>query len=535
MNRCSLLAILTMLSCSTHTKPVETNSTLSAANFSPNPTCKPTANFTLVIHGGAGDTTPEERALRAPVMQALLIKGHTMLKSGATALNVVEMAVKAMEDSGAFNAGRGGISNKVGDVELDASIMDGSNRKAGSIAGVQMIKNPITAARTVMDQSENVMFVGTGAEIFAKTHGVKTVNKNYFINRKKVVPQTPQKKQKPHGTVGAVALDQCGHLAAGTSTAGWEEKIPGRVGDSPIIGAGTFASDDSCAVSATGHGEFFIRWSVAHTIAAKVEYQGLSVEKAASQVIETLRQVKGEGGVIALDSKGNFTLPYNSLSMSRGYIKSNGEMGIAFDKWLPNTRSTSSLSQPIKVACIGDSITAGPKNDFYSSYPILLAKLLGIYDVKNFGVGSSGILESGSKPYIKQSAFQEALSFQPDIVLFQLGTNDSFPKNWVRKSEFESDAKKILSTVQTKLPRSKIFVILPAPVFGNKSLGIQGETLKNEIVPILKKVAYEMKLKTIDINSILENSPDFFPDQIHPNSAGAAKIAEAVYQVIMSN
>ena len=324
MNRLYTIALLTIISCSTQNK-------ISTAVSTQN-SCTPTSQFTLVIHGGAGDTTPEERALRAPVMQALLIKGHEMLKNGAKALDVVEMAVKSMEDSGAFNAGRGGISNKVGDVELDASIMDGSNRKAGSIAGVQKIKNPITAARAVMDKSENVMFVGTGAENFAKSRGVEFVDKNYFINRKII---STKKVKKPHGTVGAVALDRCGHLAAGTSTAGWEEKIPGRVGDSPIIGAGTFAADESCAVSATGHGEFFIRWTVAHTIASKIEYQGLGVANAATQVIETLRQVKGEGGVIALDRNGNFALPYNSISMSRGYIKSNGEMKVGFENWLP--------------------------------------------------------------------------------------------------------------------------------------------------------------------------------------------------------
>jgi beta-aspartyl-peptidase (threonine type) len=292
--------------------------------------CRRTENFTLAIHGGAGDTTQEDRIKRAPVMKSILTKGHEMLKEGARAIDVVVMAVSEMENSAVFNAGRGGISNKEGIVELDAAIMDGSNRKAGSIAAVHNVKNPILAARKVMEESENVMFVGLGAENFAKAHGLKPISQSYFINRK--IHKNPNQKDKRHGTVGAVALDQCGHLAAATSTGGWDEKIPGRVGDSPIIGAGTFAADESCAVSATGHGEFFIRWTVARDIAAKVEYQSLNINDAATQVIEKLKTKGGEGGVIALDRFGNFSLPYNSASMSRGYVKSNGETAVGFEK-----------------------------------------------------------------------------------------------------------------------------------------------------------------------------------------------------------
>jgi len=280
------------------------------------------------VHGGAGDTTPAERARRAPVLRKLLQEAHIMLKRGDSALDVVTFAVKAMEDSGAFNAGKGGIANKAGIVELDASIMEGSERRAGAVGAVHTLKNPVLGARAVMEKSKHVFIVGSGADAFAKTQGLELVGQNYFENYQE---RHPKNKAKPHGTVGAVAQDQCGHLAAATSTGGWEAKTPGRIGDSPVIGAGTFAADESCAVSATGHGEFFIRYNVAHDIAARVEYLHESVDTSSRFVIEKLRGVGGEGGVIVVGRDGKFALPYNSASMTRGYVTSDGTVRVGFE------------------------------------------------------------------------------------------------------------------------------------------------------------------------------------------------------------
>ncbi len=293
------------------------------ANLLTDGSCRPTAHFTLVLHGGAGDTSSEERARRAPVLREILKAGHAQLARGKSALDVVTYAVRAMEDSAAFNAGRGAIANQAGVAELDASIADGITRRAGAVGAVHTLKNPILGARAVMEKSQNVFIVGPGADAFAKRQGLETVAQSYFLNHRK--------SKKPHGTVGAVALDQCGHLAAGTSTGGWDEKLPGRIGDSPVIGAGTFADDQTCAVSATGHGEYFIRWSVAHDISARVEYLGESIVEASARVVEKLKTVGGEGGVIALDRAGNFHLPYNSASMTRGYVKSDGELRVGFE------------------------------------------------------------------------------------------------------------------------------------------------------------------------------------------------------------
>ena len=298
----------------------------------------------LVIHGGAGTITragmtPEmEQQYRAALEQSLRT-GHAVLVKGGSSLDAVEASVRVLEDNPLFNAGKGAVFTHEGRNELDAAIMDGRTKAAGSIAGVTIIRNPITAARAVMEKSEHVMMVGRGAELFATKMGLEVVDPSYFWTERrwKSLQQELVKEEKPQaavdlpsekkfGTVGAVAVDKNGNLAAATSTGGMTNKRYGRVGDAPIIGAGTYAENESCAVSATGHGEFFIRWTVAHDIAALVKYRGMSVKDAGDEVIhKKLEPVKGEGGVIILDAKGNFAMPFNSEGMYRGWIGADGK------------------------------------------------------------------------------------------------------------------------------------------------------------------------------------------------------------------
>lgn len=307
---------------------------------------KPAGKFMLVVHGGAGtitrkSMTPEmEKQYRETLEQALR-SGHAVLAKGGSSLDAVEATIRVLEDSPLFNAGKGSVFTHDGKNEMDAAIMDGSTKAAGSIAGVTIIRNPISAARAVMEKSPHVMMTGRGAELFATKMGLEIVDPSYFWTERrwKALQQELQKEQqKPQaalelpegerkfGTVGAVALDQSGNLAAGTSTGGMTNKQYGRVGDAPIIGAGTYAENESCAVSATGHGEFFIRWTVAHDIAALVKYKGLTVQQAGEEVIhKKLAPVKGEGGVIILDRNGNYAMPFNSEGMYRGWIGMDGE------------------------------------------------------------------------------------------------------------------------------------------------------------------------------------------------------------------
>ena len=299
----------------------------------------------LVIHGGAGTITRNgmsaemEQQYRAGLEQALRA-GHAVLSKGGSSLDAVEAAIRVLEDNPLFNAGKGAVFTHEGRNELDASIMDGRTKAAGSIAGVTIIRNPITAARAVMEKSKHVMMIGRGAELFATKMGLEIVDPSYFWTERrwKSLQQELLKEQgkpqaaldfpdeKKFGTVGAVAVDAKGNLAAGTSTGGMTDKQFGRVGDAPIIGAGTYAENESVAVSATGHGEFFIRWTVAHDIAALVKYRGMSVKEAGDEVIhKKLAPVKGEGGVIILDAKGNFAMPFNSEGMYRGWIGADGK------------------------------------------------------------------------------------------------------------------------------------------------------------------------------------------------------------------
>lgn len=298
---------------------------------------QPADPITLVIHGGAGTlrrdrmSAEQEKQYREKLEEALRA-GHKILAGGGASLDAVEAAIRILEDSPLFNAGKGSVFTSEGRNEMDASIMDGKTRAAGAVASVAILKNPISAARAVMEKSEHVLLIGRGAELFATRTGCEAVDPSYFWTERrwKDLQRELLKKQQAatgtsFGTVGAAALDRQGNLAAGTSTGGRNAKMPGRVGDSPIIGAGTFADNETCAVSATGHGEFFIRWAVAYDISALMRYRGMSVQQAADEVIHRkLKAVKGDGGVIALDAKGNIAMPFNTEGMYRGYIRADG-------------------------------------------------------------------------------------------------------------------------------------------------------------------------------------------------------------------
>ena len=317
---------------------------------------KPARSFRLAIHGGAGaiprdQMTPESEAAYRADLERALRTGHAILRDGGSSVDAVEATLRVLEDSPRFNAGKGAVFNHDGRNELDASIMDGSTLKAGAVAGVHRIRNPISLARLVMTSSEHVMLSGDGAEVFAREHGVRLVNPKYFwtperwkalqdARRKEAESRRPGKAgasaHRPasavdgkFGTVGAVALDRAGNLAAGTSTGGMTNKRFGRIGDSPIIGAGTYANNRTCAVSATGHGEFFIRYAVAHDISALMEYRGMSLADAANEVVmHKLVDAGGEGGVVAMDREGNVAMPFNTPGMFRGWIDEDGTVRV---------------------------------------------------------------------------------------------------------------------------------------------------------------------------------------------------------------
>ena len=288
-----------------------------------------TPTWAIVIHGGAGTilkanmTEDQEKTYHQALRQALEA-GKAVLERGGSATDAVIAAIMPMEDSPLFNAGKGAVFTHEGHNELDASIMQGHDLKAGAVAGVRRIKNPIVLARAVMDHSRHVLLTGSGAETFAQTQGIEWVDPKYFFTQRRWDALQKAKenmhKDKKHGTVGVVVLDSRGNLAAGTSTGGMTNKQYGRVGDSPIIGAGTYADNSSVAVSATGEGEYFIRAAVAHDIAARVAYKGLSVKEATRQVIhEKLTTMGGTGGVIVLNTKGDIAMDFNTEGMYRGY------------------------------------------------------------------------------------------------------------------------------------------------------------------------------------------------------------------------
>ncbi len=303
----------------------------------------------LAIHTGAGNYIIEKTsgnilAARRAAMKEALETGHRILSSGGSSLDAVEAAVTILEDSPYFNAGRGAVFTHDGTHELDAAIMDGSSLGAGAVASVKRIKNPVRLARLVMEKSPHVLLAGTGAEAFAAaTGGMTFVEPSYFdtdearkaledaLRKEQGIPSVERETVELHkGTVGAVALDKNGTLAAATSTGGMTNKRPGRIGDTPIIGAGTLAENACCAVSATGHGEYFIRYSVAHEIRSLVLYRGLPVRDAASSVVlDTLKKAGGDGGVIVMDKMGNVAMPFNTRGMGRGYAGPDGAAVIA--------------------------------------------------------------------------------------------------------------------------------------------------------------------------------------------------------------
>lgn len=307
--------------------------------------------YVLVIHGGAGtitkaSMTPEKEKAYKAALELALKTGYEVLKNGGTSLDAVEKTVHILEDSPLFNAGKGAVFSAAGKNEMDAAIMEGSTMKAGAVTGVRHIKNPISLARAVMEKSEHVMLVGDGAEEFAKKQGFTMIPEKYFftperwksLQKAKELEKQGTKPEKlpadkKHGTVGAVALDSKGNLAAATSTGGMTNKRWGRVGDAPIIGAGTFADNATCAISCTGHGEYFIRTVVAHEVHALMKYKGLSVQQAADEVVlKTLVKIGGEGGLIAIDAKGNMAMPFNSEGMYRGAITKDGQITVEIYK-----------------------------------------------------------------------------------------------------------------------------------------------------------------------------------------------------------
>lgn len=313
-------------------------------------------SFTLVIHGGAGNITPaimnkEQEQQYNEGLKAALDKGYEILKAGGQSTDAVMAAIMEMEDNPLFNAGRGAVFTKKGLHEMDAAIMDGSNLAAGAVAGVRNIKNPIRLAREVMLHSGHVFLSGSGAAEFALQQGFDMAKDDYFFNKsrydqwvkirdsnftqldhegdnlKGALPDTGHK----YGTVGAVACDTNGNLAAGTSTGGMTNKRFGRIGDSPVIGAGTYANNKTCAISCTGHGEFFLRAVVAYDVSCLIEYKGLSLQEACNVVVkDKLVKMGGEGGLIAVDAKGNYDMRFNSSGMYRGMRNSDGAEQIAY-------------------------------------------------------------------------------------------------------------------------------------------------------------------------------------------------------------
>jgi beta-aspartyl-peptidase (threonine type) len=282
----------------------------------------------IAIHGGAGALSRREmtKAIQARYHAALgraLDAGHRILKDGGASLDAVCAAVVLMEDSPLFNAGRGACYNADGKHELDASVMEGATLRAGAVAAATRIRNPVLGARAVMEKCRHVMLVGRAADRFAARQGLKLEKPEYFHTASRLAALRA-KREGHHGTVGAVALDANGNLAAATSTGGYTGKMPGRVGDSPIIGAGTYADNRACAVSGTGLGEAFMRGVLAHDVAVRMRYLKESVEIAANAAIANLSALKGDGGLIALDRDGNIAMPFNSEGMYRAAIDRRG-------------------------------------------------------------------------------------------------------------------------------------------------------------------------------------------------------------------
>ncbi|MEX2380191.1 MAG: isoaspartyl peptidase/L-asparaginase [Vicingaceae bacterium] len=280
--------------------------------------------YGLAIHGGAGML--DKSKISDSLELAYLIKleeateaGYAILEADGSSLDAVVAAIEILENSPLFNAGKGAVFTNEGNNELDASIMDGSNKNAGAVAGIRRIKNPIKAARAVMEQSDHVMLSGKGADQFGASVGLDTVPPEYFYTQKRYESLQRSISAEKHGTVGVVCLDKKGNLAAGTSTGGMTNKKYGRIGDSPIIGAGTYA-DENCAVSCTGHGEYFIRYAVAYDVAAQIRYASKSLQETTDNIINhKLKEAGGSGGLIAMNKNGEISMPFNTGGMFRAY------------------------------------------------------------------------------------------------------------------------------------------------------------------------------------------------------------------------
>lgn len=296
--------------------------------------------FAIAIHGGAGTIlrstmTPELQVQYETGLKHALEAGYKVLENNGSSIDAVEAAVKSLEDFPLFNAGRGAVFNNIGAHEMDAAIMSGSDLSAGAVSGISGVMNPVSLARLIMEQSEHVMLSGEGARKFAEQHQVVFKDEAYFFNQQRYDQWQEALKEdrvqldhteKKFGTVGAVALDKNGNLAAATSTGGMTNKKWGRIGDSPVIGAGTYANNDTCAVSCTGHGELFIRSVVGHDISCLMEYKGLSLQEACDVLVHgKLVKIGGEGGLVAIDKEGNIAMPFNSEGMYRASKNSNGE------------------------------------------------------------------------------------------------------------------------------------------------------------------------------------------------------------------
>jgi L-asparaginase / beta-aspartyl-peptidase len=302
--------------------------------------------FALAVHGGAG-TIPARKRTASRIssyhhgLGCALAAGRDLLAAGGTALDAVTAAVVALEDDPLFNAGRGSVFTAAGTQEMDASVMDGADHRAGAVAGIFGPRNPVLAARAVMERSSHVLLIGKGALAFCREQGIVFDESAYFysaqrwrelqdaLERRRTGGPLIADHEHGHGTVGAVARDRHGNLAAATSTGGMTGKVPGRVGDSPIIGAGTYADNATCAVSATGHGEFFIRCGVAFDVAARLRHAGQSLQQAARAVIDGLTAVGGAGGLIAVGRSGELALPFNTAGMYRGYVRGGGSVHTA--------------------------------------------------------------------------------------------------------------------------------------------------------------------------------------------------------------
>lgn len=296
----------------------------------------------LAIHGGAGVIdrarfdAERERRYRE-VLLDIAGTARDRLAAGASALDAAEYAVRRLEECEYFNAGRGSVLNRDGVAEMDAAVMDGNGRRCGAVAAVQRSRNPVSLARRVMEASEHVMLAGPAADRFGQAHGIAQEQADFFITEDRrqqlreaaAAGRISLDHDENYGTVGAVARDEAGHLAAATSTGGMTNKVPGRVGDSPIIGAGTWADDATCAVSGTGHGEYFMRAVLGHDLHCRMAYGGVSLKEAARQAIDALQRLGGSGGLIAVDRDGNLALPFNSPGMYRAWVDAGGESRVA--------------------------------------------------------------------------------------------------------------------------------------------------------------------------------------------------------------